>query len=155
MATPSLSQRLKIAQDAVTRVLADQIAHSESLNTVGAGLAGLAGVIATLAGTSPTLNGPGSGLAGTTAIGLAAVLAVAIVCWPRPVRKNAALPALVVRILEADENVSLEVLIGADIAQAATNTTRLRVKGALVLVAAAFLAVGVAFVVGSIVYYGR
>jgi len=144
----------EIARDAVDTVLMDQIARGESLHAGAGILAGLAGVITTLAGTSAILPHRLGGQIGLAGAGLSAVLAVAVLLIKRPGRQPVGLKEFVDRILTTgDVELTEDVLLTVDLAAATRNDLRLRWKGVLIVLSALALAVAVlALVAGSMIY---
>lgn len=148
-------KRHQIAQGVVSTVLADQLSRSDSLNSASSALAGLAGVVTTLAGIVPKLTGHSVGLAGISAAGLSAVLAVIALTTRRPGREPVDVELLVNRIIGTqDVSLTMDVLLVTDAAAARRNDKRLRVKGALVTLAASALALAVILIVATMVAVG-
>jgi hypothetical protein len=83
-------------------VLADQIGRGESLHSGAGILAGLAGVITTLAGMSSILPHRFWGQVGLVGAGASAVLSVAVLLIRRPGRQPVGLKDFVDRILGTD-----------------------------------------------------
>jgi hypothetical protein len=136
----------------VDTVLEDQLARGESVHAGAGILAGLAGVITTLAGTSSTLPHHVPGQLGMTAAGAAAVLAVTVLLVRRPGRQPVDLEHFVDQILRRSEvELTEDVLLTVDLGAASRNEGRLRAKGVLIVLSALALAVAViALVAGSI-----
>lgn len=148
-------RRHLIAQDVVSTLLVDQLSRSDSLNSASGALAGLAGVVTTLAGIVPKLTSQSVGLAGISAAGLSAVLAVIALTTRRPGREPVDIDSLVKRILDTEDvSLTLEVLLIADAVAAKRNDQRLRVKGALVTLAASALALAVILIVATMMVVG-
>lgn len=138
----------------VDTVLMDQIARGESLHAGAGILAGLAGVITTLAGTSTILPHRLGGQVGLIGAGLSAVLAVAVLLVKRPGRQPVGLKGFVDRILTTgDVELAEDALLTVDLTAATSNNLRLQWKGVLVVLSALALAVAVlALVAGSMTY---
>ncbi len=150
--TSDSQQRYEIAQAAILSLLADQLSRSDSLNSASGALAGLAGVETTLAGIVPGLTVQSVGLAGISAAGLSAVLAVVALATRRPGREPVDIDHLLERILDTvDVGRTLDVLLFADVAAAKRNDKRLRAKGALVILAAFALALAVILIVTTMI----
>ena len=150
--TSDSQQRYEIAQAAILSLLADQLSRSDSLNSASGALAGLAGVETTLAGIVPGLTVQSVGLAGISAAGLSAVLAVVALATRRPGREPVDIDHPLERILDTvDVGRTLDVLLFADVAAAKRNDKRLRAKGALVILAAFALALAVILIVTTMI----
>jgi hypothetical protein len=116
---PRDERRHQIAKDVFTTLLADQADRSESLNADTGVMAGLGGVVTTLAGLDPGLGRHDVGLAGAAAPGVSVVLAVIGLMTRRPGREPIGLPALLDRILHTpDVALTEDVLLNMDVAAA-------------------------------------
>lgn len=135
-------------------MLVDQIARGESLHSGAGILAGLAGVITTLAGMSQTLPHHFWGQVGLIGAGIAAVLSVAVLLVRRPGRQPVGLATFVDRILTtADVELTEDVLLTIDLAAGTRNDVRLRAKGVLIVLSALSLGVAVLALLAASIYY--
>jgi hypothetical protein len=117
-------------QRVFTTLLQDQISRSDSLNGTAGVLAGLGGVVTTLAGVVPKPSHYKLGLAGISAAGLSVVLAKVGLLMSHPGREPVQLDSLLDRILHTGDTTPTEgVLLYADVAAAKRNDRRLKVKG--------------------------
>lgn len=153
--TGSPRRQFAIAKEVFTTLLADQVAQSESLNSVAGALAGLAGVTTTLAGLLPSLTRHDLGRAGMAAAGLTVGLAVVGLLWRRPGREPVDGDLLLYRILHTSDLTTIEDgLLYSDVAAAKRNDRYLKGKGRWVFSAALSLAGAVALIVASSILFG-
>ncbi len=144
--------RWKIARDVVDGILADQITRGESLHSGAGILAGLAGVITTLAGTSIPATQHTVGRIGLSLSGLSAVVAVAVLLLRRPGREPSHLRWLVEQVLDTgDLEVTEDALLTVDLGAVDRNETRLAWKGGLVVISALVLASAISVFVIAII----
>jgi hypothetical protein len=148
-------EKFRIAQEVFSTLLEDQISRSDSLNSTAGVLAGLGGVVTTLAAVVPHLTQRNIGLAGIAAAALSVVLAVLGLLTRRPGREPVELDFLLDRIL-GTEDVTLteDVLLRADVDAAKRNDRRLKVKSRWITAAASTLATGVVVIVVAIIVVG-
>jgi hypothetical protein len=152
---PDDRRRYDIACKVFTTLLDDQIARSDSLNSVAGVLAGLGGVVTTLAGIVTHLTQPQVGLAGIAAAGASVTLAVMGLMWWRPGREPTDPARLLDRILHTgDVTLTEDVLLYADVAAALRNDLRLRHKTWWTVSSALLLAGGIVLIVIAILAYG-
>jgi hypothetical protein len=145
-------EKYRIAQDVFSTLLEDQISRSDSLNSTAGVLAGLGGVVTTLAAVVPNLTQRNVGLAGIALAALSVVLAVYGLLTRRPGREPVELDLLLDRILgTGDVTLTEDVLLRADVEAAKRNDLRLKVKSRWITGAASTLAAGVVVIVIAIV----
>jgi hypothetical protein len=145
----------RIAQQVFSTLLSDQIARAESLNATAGVLAGLGGVVTTLASVVPHLLHRSLGLAGISVAGCSVVLAVVGLLTRRPGREPVELDLLLNRILgTADVTLTEDVLLRADVDATKRNDVRLTTKSRWITSAAIALASGVVVIVAAIISLG-
>ena len=150
-----LHRRHQIAKGVFTTLLADQVGRSESLNATNGVLAGLGGVVTTLAGLVSSLAAHDIGRAGIAAAGFSVVLAVGGLITRRPGREPIDPDALLDRILHTgDVTLTEDVLLYMDVAAARRNEWRLRWKARWTFGAAIALAGAVCLIVATTMAYG-
>jgi hypothetical protein len=148
-------RRHDIVKEVFTALLADQVGRAESLNGVNAVIAGLGGVVTTLAGLVASLALHDLGLAGVAGAGSSVIFAVIGLMVRRPGREPIDLDGLVYRMLHTDDVALTEdVLLYADLEAIKQNDRRLRLKARWTMAAAVTLAAAVGTIVAAIVCYG-
>ena len=136
----------------VSTLLADQVGRAESLNATDSAIAGLGGVVTTLAGLVPSLTRHQVGLAGVAAAGISVVAAVVGLMVRRPGRDPVEPGPLLEHILHTDDVALIEeVLLYADVAAATRNDGRLRAKSRWTMTAAGALAAAMILIVVAII----
>lgn len=142
----------RIATKVFDTLLLDQITRGDSLNASAGVLAGLGGVVTTLAGVVPHLTTKNLGRLGVAGAGLSVVLAVVALILRRPGREPRQPQELLAEILASDDaQLTEDVLLRADVAAAERNDARLRHKAQWVVGAASTLAASVLLLVTGMI----